>query len=178
MSDSDTPPEPADEDFAALSEEMAAELGASDPEPAADDVDGGEDHDPDPEPGTDGDMGGGGPGGMGGMDPMDAMDDAGITPGDIYCRGLGIGTAVTVDRFDPDDPRDRDEVVEDYYGLAKELWLDEYFNQVWRRRMGNPENMTPEESLMFATVAFVGMAGMQEHNAAMGAAGHFGGDDA
>lgn len=76
---------------------------------------------------------------------------SGMTVGDIYCNGLGVGTSVLLASYGEVD--DRKQVGEDYADLAREIQLDTFVNE-WLAEKGRPENLPPQEAAIVGTVMF------------------------
>ncbi len=91
-----------------------------------------------------------------GDDPLGMMDsdpDAGDTTiGDIYCNGVGLAAASAVGSFgSDDDPRDREDLMQEYGGLARQLELDKFVNDAMAAH-GGPENLPPAHAAVMMTV--------------------------
>jgi hypothetical protein len=81
--------------------------------------------------------------------PDDPLPDD-VSAGKVYCRGIGVMTALAVSRFDDDDERERDDIVEEYAGLCEQMYLDKYVDAALAER-GGFDSLGPGEKALAAT---------------------------
>jgi len=138
-------------DFGAVAEEIEAGSGAHEEdvqEDAADvDVDGRDDL-PDPED-------------VGGRD---------VSVGTVYCNGLGMSAAVARARWGTADEDDREQLVEEYAGMAEELQIDEYVDQ-WMVEHGGMDQLGPGQAMLLSTMLWASLVAMDDPEMVENAAG-------
>lgn len=105
-----------------------------------------------------------------GADPLGMADQMGgegrVKMGDIYCNGVGLAAAAAVGSFgDEDDPRDREQLMDEYSSLARDLELDQYVNDALEAH-GGPENLPPAHAAVMMTVVLAASIAVSEPAAA------------
>jgi len=90
--------------------------------------------------------------------PADVAD---VSLGHVYCRGLGVASALAVDRCSEDDDRDREEIIEEYSALAKQMEIDQYVDQ-HIEQSGGVDALSPGQAAVLMTGAMVVMVAVSE----------------
>ncbi|ELY67707.1 hypothetical protein [Natrinema versiforme] len=137
---SDEPePELEEESYAEIDPEIAEQVAAADTEEA--DGDDGADDAGDAGDGSDG-----------------AADDTpdNLSPGHIYCKALGAGATISQERMGS-GVDDRSAAIEDYAELAKDLDLDDYFDQWYAENIGGSGEVSPGQGLIAFSSLFAVM---------------------
>lgn len=95
-------------------------------------------------------------------DAAAALAEGDVSLGHVYCRGLGVATALAVDRCgDDDDPRSREEIIEEYSGLAKQMEIDQYIDQ-HMAESGGMESLSPGQTAVLLTGAMAVLVAVSE----------------
>ncbi|DAC85266.1 hypothetical protein [Natrinema versiforme] len=135
-------PELEEDSYADIDPEIAEKVAAAD----AEDADGDDGSDDAVDGGNDG----------------DASDDAGddtpdnLSPGHIYCKALGAGATISQERMGS-GVDDRSAAIEDYAELAKDLDLDDYFDQWYAENIGGSDEISPGQGLVAFSSLFAVM---------------------
>lgn len=85
----------------------------------------------------------------------------GTSLGTVYCNSLGMLSAVSRCRFGTADAEDRDELAEDYAGMARQLEIDAYLDE-WVEEHGGMDSVDPGTALVLSTLLFGGMVIMED----------------
>ncbi|MFA9501550.1 hypothetical protein ACERIM_02090 [Natrinema sp. H-ect1] len=135
-------PELEEDAYAEVDPEIAEQVAAADAEDDADDA--GDEVDVD-DPADD-------------SDASDGADDSpnDLTPGHIYCKALGAGATIGQERMGS-GVDDRSESIEEYAALAKDLDLDDYFDQWYAENFGGDPDLGPGQGLVAFTSLFAVM---------------------
>jgi hypothetical protein len=88
-------------------------------------------------------------------------DMADVSLGHVYCRGLGVASALAVDRCSADDDRDREAIIEEYSALAKQMEIDQYVDQ-HIEQSGGVDALSPGQAAVLMTGAMVVMVAVSE----------------
>ena len=104
-------------------------------------------------------------------DEQDDADDAGqdltapgasrTSIGDVYCNVLGMGAAVTKDRYGSGIEGDRKDVLDDYSEIAKDLEIDKAVDDLIEQH-GGPDSLSPGQTVLVMTIVFWGMVAMED----------------
>jgi len=95
-------------------------------------------------------------------DAAAALAEGDVSLGHVYCRGLGVATALAVDRCGDDaDPRSREEIIEEYSGLAKQMEIDQYIDQ-HMAHSGGMESLSPGQTAVLLTGAMAVLVAVSE----------------
>ena len=86
------------------------------------------------------------------MEMAAAVDESGTDLGHVYCKTLGLGAATLVDRYD-DNAKNRDQLIDEYAHLAKQLDIDQYMNEWWEQ-FGDGGDLPPGKALVMFTGLF------------------------
>jgi hypothetical protein len=81
-------------------------------------------------------------------DDLPIPDD--LSAGKVYCRGIGVITALAVSRTDDDNDRERDNIIDEYAGLCEQMYLDKYVDAALAER-GGIESLSPGEKALAMT---------------------------
>jgi len=162
----DEPEEPEDEadeqpdiddeemaDFGAVAEDIEDEAGAG----AGEDEDADEeqtDQDDDPEMG---------------MEP----DPDRVSIGTVYCNGLGMGAAVARTSWGSAEEDEREDLMEDYRGVAEQLEIDQCVDD-WLEEHGGVDELSPGQATVVLTALWAGMVAMDDPDMVGNIAGEVG----
>lgn len=96
-------------------------------------------------------------------DPLGmAPDDDRVSIGDVYCNGVGLAAAAAVGSFGPeDDSRSREQLMEEYSGLARDLDLDQYVDDALAAH-GGPDDLPPAHAAVLMTVVLAASIAVSE----------------
>ena len=86
------------------------------------------------------------------------VEDSGpdLSIGDIYCNGLGMVAAISRARYGSAEKEDREDLVEEYGDMARQIELDKYIDQ-WLQQSAGMDNLGPGQAVLLGTVMFGGM---------------------
>lgn len=84
------------------------------------------------------------------VQPEDVVEGD-VSLGHVYCQGLGVASAVAVSRYDED--ANRDQLVDEYADLARQMDLDRYMDQ-WVESQGRGSDLSPGQALAVFSVVF------------------------
>jgi len=153
--EADDEPEPdlSEDDVATIPEEIieqAEEAGGETP-------DDGDDQD-----GDDGDT-------AGSDDVPTHSPDTRKSVGDVYVRAMGVTGAVARERAGEGLDGDREQVVDEYADLARELELDEYMDDWYAEHMDGDGEMSPGQGLVAMSGMFLAMVALDDPTVVEGA---------
>lgn len=100
-------------------------------------------------------------------DQGDAAEGS-VTLGTVYCNCLGLGAATVREGYGDPDGMDREEMIEEYSGLAEQMQIDEYVDE-WMRVRGGMDELPPHVAALLMTVAFAGMVAVDDPDLATNA---------
>jgi len=85
----------------------------------------------------------------------------GVSLGDVYCNALGMGAAVGRSRYGSADADERDDLMDEYGDLARQLQIDEYVDE-WMAENGGMDSLSPGQAILLSTFIFAGAVGMDD----------------
>jgi len=84
-----------------------------------------------------------------------------LSIGDIYCNGLGMVAAVSRSRYGSADPDDREELVEEYSDMARQIELDQYLDQ-WFEQNRGLDSLSPGQAVVLGTMMWGAMVAVDD----------------
>lgn len=143
-------PDLSDDDVATIPEEVVEQAEEA----------GGDDADSDADDGSDTE---------GSDDVPTTSPDARKSVGDVYVRAMGVTGAVARERAGEGLDGDREEIVDEYADLARELELDEYMDDWYAEHVGGDGEMSPGQGLVAMTGLFLAMVALDDPSMVSGA---------
>jgi len=92
---------------------------------------------------------------------LEDVDERDLSVGTIYCNGLGMSAAIARTRYGTADEDNRDELLEEYSGLAEDLQIDEYVDQ-WMEEHGGMDQLSPGQAILLSTMLWGSMVVMED----------------
>lgn len=105
----------------------------------------------------------------------DESDETGSEPevspelsiGDLYCNALGLAGAVSRHKFGSATEDERDEMVDEYGDMARQIELDRYVDQ-WIEQNRHLDSLGPGQAVLLGTIMWGGMILVDDPDLASG----------